>query len=862
MRISLWALIVFLLGCGLAAQQEASHWFFGRYCTLDFTQNPYDGSGHSELHSLEGSACWSDPKTGQLLFYSDGHSIWDAGHELMPSSNPQYSAHPNYRPLSYSTSQAALVVPHPGDPNKFYIFNPGNYTSNSNRQDPAFLNLSYKLVDLDLRGGRGDVVESRILLQAEEMGERLTGTIACARGGYWILCANAIETRLYAFLVDADGVRSSPVVSSLSGRRSSSSWSGVMKLSPDGTLLAFGSNPYDASRFEIYDFDVNSGEVRNPRVIPLDDFPLFYGLSFSPDSRRLYACGNSGVIDQYSLDPADQESIAGSRLRLSEANYWARPGLAQLGPDGRIYLSSNSAEFLLVINNPNARGTAADLTRLNISVGHVRKEHGFSTLLYGIPNYMDYIFAPDRAPCLLHEIDFDYDTVCEGDCAEYTVNSSLPADRWEWEFEGGEPRSWSGPAPPPVCYAKAGNYLISLRIGQGQQEIVRERRIAVYALPQAAAGEDLVLCRDSPGRLQGSGDGTVEWSPAEGLSDPTILDPVVQVTEDREYTLRITSVHGCVSTASVKVRIDRPRASVAGVAAICPGQSVQLSASANGPFEWSPTSGLSDPASLSPSASPRTTTVYTLRTWLSDGCSSSASVEVPVHKGGRLLLSVPDTSSAPGAELRLPLVAEAPADQLPLALGRSAFRLRYDARVLTFRTVEAGSLTGRSLDGSDEIVSLELLNPTIDQPRDTIAYVSLIGLIGLEDRSLIGIDEFEADILDNTNCLDLQLQSGSVLLDNYCLGYAVNFAARLQMRVYPNPASNNPQLELRNLNAAPAALSLRDMFGREIWRHELPPDKGEHRELTIPAASLTPGLYFISLLHGGMMHRRQLLITR
>ncbi len=864
--MSIVSLLVFLCVTGLDAQKEASHWLFGHFCTLDFTKDPYDASGPSELRSLEGSASWSDFTTGQLLFYTDGQTIWDANHEHMPGSNPQYVAAPNYRPYSFSTSQAALVVPHSTDPNKWYVFNPGNFTSNAapDSEPEISLNryLSYFLVDLDLRDGMGDVAERKVIFRDEEVGERLTGTIACARGGHWVLCANAVETRMYAFLVDADGVRESPVVSKLISRRLNDKWSGVMKLSPNGEMLAFGCNPYESDQFEIYDFDTDSGLLSNPRAIPHLSVTHPYGLSFSPDSRRLYTISNFGEVDQYTVDPADRQSIIDSRVRLRKSDRSVSPGAAQIGPDGRIYIANLARHSMLVINDPNARGAAADLREHDINVSFVDKGNDRSAMQYGLPNYMDYIFAPDRPNCLLYEVDFEIQDICEGDCAIFRVNSNRLASEWEWEFEGGVPRSWFGPEPPPICYASAGSYPVRLRTRQNQQEAFRERRITVRPRPAVEPGEDLLLCRGESGMLQGRGDGEVQWSPAAGLSDPGILNPIVRTTEDREYTLSITSEHGCVSSASVMVRIDDLRVEIADVAAICPGQSAQLRASAGEHFEWSPTTGLSDPASLDPIATPRSTTVYTLRSWSEAGCSSSASVEVRVVEGGDVSISLPDTSGAPGQELRLPLVAEAPAELLPLELGRIRIALRYDARVLAFRNIDAGRVVRRSLNGSDELLLLDLPNPTIDQPLDTIAFLTLIGLIGLEHASDIEIEAIELEGFAQEACLDLRWERGRVLLDNYCLGYAVNFAARLQMRIHPNPASNNPQLELRNLKAAPAMLSVVDMFGREVWRRELAPKMGKHRELTIPALSLTPGLYYVQLLHGGAMHRRQLLVTR
>lgn len=64
---------------------------------------------------------------------------------------------------------------------------------------------------------------------------------------------------------------------------------------------------------------------------------------------------------------------------------------------------------------------------------------------------------------------------------------------------------------------------------------------------------------------------------------------------------------------------------------ICNGSSVQLQASGGTIFSWSPSTGLDNPGSASPNASPTTTTTYTVTVSNSSGCSDTDQVTVVVE---------------------------------------------------------------------------------------------------------------------------------------------------------------------------------------------------------------------------------------
>ena len=101
------------------SQQEASVWYFGQNAGLKF--NP-DGSvnslGDGKLNTSEGCASIAN-SNGDLLFYSDGRTVWDKNHVVMPNGD-----YLNGTGLfgDISSTRSAIIVPKPGSPNLYYIF--------------------------------------------------------------------------------------------------------------------------------------------------------------------------------------------------------------------------------------------------------------------------------------------------------------------------------------------------------------------------------------------------------------------------------------------------------------------------------------------------------------------------------------------------------------------------------------------------------------------------------------------------------------------------------------------------------------------------------------------------------------------
>ena len=134
---------------------------------------------------------------------------------------------------------------------------------------------------------------------------------------------------------------------------------------------------------------------------------------------------------------------------------------------------------------------------------------------------------------------------------------------------------------------------------------------------------------------------TYDWMPPDGLSDPDAPDPVASPTASTNYTVTVTTPEGCERIHNINVDVvpGIPGDNVYPNVPLCIGQSVALSADDGNTWVWSPTVGLNNPASQTPTATPTNTTTYTVA--ISNLCGTGTD-EVTVE------LIVPEAFAEPG----------------------------------------------------------------------------------------------------------------------------------------------------------------------------------------------------------------------
>ena len=138
-----------------------------------------------------------------------------------------------------------------------------------------------------------------------------------------------------------------------------------------------------------------------------------------------------------------------------------------------------------------------------------------------------------------------------------------------------------------------------------------------FAVPELTT-TDTLICQNSSVMLasQVLGSSTsYEWTPVEGLDNPSTSNPIATPSETTTYTLNATSVNGiCTETASVTINVLPANVDIAPeLFEICLGEEVTFTANTttNGQgLTWSPADSLSSTTDQTVTANPSISTWY------------------------------------------------------------------------------------------------------------------------------------------------------------------------------------------------------------------------------------------------------------
>lgn len=365
-RIYIFLLCVLFSFFDSEAQNENKKWYFGNGTGLSFLTVPPSTLAGSAMSTPEGCASIADA-SGNLLFYTNGVTIWDRTHVTM-SNGGGLAGH-------NSSSQSSLILPLPGSTTLYYVFtNIGNNVIN-------VPNLNYSIVDISLSAGNGSVTTKNAMLSADPQTEMLSATRHCNGVDWWIVCHLRSSNVFLSFLLTATGITGNSVLS-FAGPTLLSGFS-QMKLSPNGRKLAMnvGGVVY------LGDYDNATGQTSNFNTI--QNSTSGYGCEFSPDGGKLYTSAANGIY-QFNLCAGSLPAILSSSVSVYAQN--AAFGSFQLASNGKIYITYNTTTVSChVINTPNNSGAAC---------GFATGVHQFlpSSIQAGLPNFPGCYFYQKATP--------------------------------------------------------------------------------------------------------------------------------------------------------------------------------------------------------------------------------------------------------------------------------------------------------------------------------------------------------------------------------------------------------------------------------------------------------------------------------
>jgi len=459
--------IIFFLFFSIAclAQKEASHWYFGSRAGLDFSTGTPIADTNGQLSTTEGCATISDIG-GNLLFYTDGRTVWNRNHIRMPSGRGLFG--------DSSSSQSAIIVPKPDDETIYYIFTV-DWSNGEN-------GLNYYTVDMTLDGGLGDVVgtdnsPTATLLLASPVTEKITAVKVEDEEAFWVITSK--EGRFNVYKVDQNGVQTTPVAGN-ADFINPEDFRGYLKTSPDGKLLVSANM---SSGTFLYDFDSTTGKVSNQKKLNLSG-AFGYGVEFSPLSKKLYvSTGNFGRNGPYEelllqfrvdMDMPTELNINASRFELHK--YVNSRAALQVGLDGKIYRTIDNSRFLGVINNPDGDATASDYKHESVSLGG-------KVSTQGLPPFIQSFFA-----ALITT-----ENLCLGSETKFSIESNEPISTILWDFGDG---STSTDLESTHIYAATGDYIINVEVTTASETKTITQTITIFDVPVVNTPIDLFQCDD------------------------------------------------------------------------------------------------------------------------------------------------------------------------------------------------------------------------------------------------------------------------------------------------------------------------------------------------------------------------------
>ena len=356
--------LIFILFFGLPvfSQGENDNWYFGNKAAVNFSGTTPIALTNSAMSAPE--ACGSVSNSGgELLFYTDGMTIWDRSHSQMPNGTGLTGT---------VNSSQVLIIQDLVNKDRYYVFTTGDSYNNQSY-------TAYSVVDMSLPGSGvggailGDVVPSIKNVPILDNNGNLitTGAVTAvphANGtDFWILMPTHED--LLAFLFDSSGLNTVPVASNLSPWNTLNYRTFYVKASPKlyypigfDYIVGIGmGHTLKPETFLSFSFDNNSGILLGWITgLTTANYDRIYA-EFNEDGTILYsAVYQFGNLELYKCDYLTNFSpIFISSIPNVDS------GQLQRNKDGKVYFSMDGAGYLGQILNPNSfTGCIADFNNL------------------------------------------------------------------------------------------------------------------------------------------------------------------------------------------------------------------------------------------------------------------------------------------------------------------------------------------------------------------------------------------------------------------------------------------------------------------------------------------------------------------
>ncbi|WP_215224516.1 gliding motility-associated C-terminal domain-containing protein [Echinicola shivajiensis] len=548
--------------------QTNNIWYFGDGAGLDFNPDPDDPEGPVPRPVEDPGFTWDLPagtttisdQSGQVLFYTDGKTVWDLNGNPMQGGEDIGGDN--------NSSQSVIAIKVPREQTLYYLLTTEEASGGGNQ-------VKFSLVDIkgENQQGVGSVVSGDNFLFSP--GTEQSAAIASG-DTTWVMFHELGNNTFRAYPITSQGIGQS-INSSVGNSHDFGTGTGSMKFSPDGEKLAVTIvDANGCSMVDVFDFNEQTGELSEYATIDLGCDDEVYGLEFGNDSEKIFVSYRNGkgieeipiqgvtltddtdpdnpitsvcpsCFESASTQAQIEQCIQDSRTTLS-GSAGGNLGALQMGPDGQIYVS--------VVGAPQV-GTIQPGADCNPSFYNEQGPVTNGTNNLGLPSYVQNsgsnvpdpeISGPERV-CLdengLALVEFEGAGEPDIDFYDWTISDSNGATVFSYSGEGDDFQNME------YSFDSAGVYTVFLDVERcgNPNYYSGNMEIEVVAPPVITLQDDVTFCAGDTitltaidGYDPSEGLYTFEWQNAAGelLGDENSNS--IDISEESIYTVTVSYI--------------------------------------------------------------------------------------------------------------------------------------------------------------------------------------------------------------------------------------------------------------------------------------------------------------------------------
>ncbi len=421
----------------------------------------------------------SDPE-GNLLFFTDGHDIFNKNFEIMKNGEKlAYSGMVKefYQlPSGSKAPNRIIILPCPSANDKYYVIYGDIHRDSDDPNTPRSSTLYYSVLDITSNEGLGEVTTKNRQLLKEDLTPFCILPIRHANGrDWWILQKHWDDSRWFVLLLDPSGIRLSHETQledfpGFYARYAEVSLNGdqIVYLTGDHFYPWIAPDNVNPANYEfhLFNFDRCSGQIEFERSIAKElisaNGSKFVRFSVEWKSQNLYF-SNGHYFMKMNIGSTDMELLHDTILIREELGYTSNGFYVhKITPQGELWVNHWSSDKVTVFRNPELGPGEENWAPEPIEL------YGGSAGYF--PHFPNFRLGPiDGSACDTLGINnepkawFRYnDMNLEQYERRFTDISYFRPESWYWDFDDGT--TFNGQEPGVHEFPGSGEYYVCLTV--------------------------------------------------------------------------------------------------------------------------------------------------------------------------------------------------------------------------------------------------------------------------------------------------------------------------------------------------------------------------------------------------------------